>query len=410
MDLPPVALVGQEIAAPREPDPLAALDRGLAAAGVLARVEPGQKVALTAGSRGIRDLAAVLAHLGQRLRERGALPFVAPAMGSHGGATGPGQAAVLAHLGLAEAQTGLPVVSDMATVELGRTSFGLPVLMGQDFARADHVVIVNRVKPHTSFRGQVESGLNKMLAIGMGKHAGALASHQQFFRHGFEPVVREVAAIALAELKVLCGVALVENRREETARLEVVMPGRFWEAERELLALARRLMGRVPFADVDLLIVDEMGKNISGTGMDTNIIGFWRRFGGAKDPVYHTLVVRDLTPESHGNAMGIGFADLIPRALVEKIDLTATYTNGIASNTWSIVRIPITLDHDRACIETALAKHAAGSARVIRIRNTLALDTLSVSENLLPVLDGNPCIEIAGIPEDMGFDAIGNLQ
>jgi hypothetical protein len=179
--------------------------------------------------------------------------------------------------------------------------------------------------------------------------------------------------------------------------------------DHELIERCRALIPRIPLSRFDILIVDEMGKNISGTGMDTNIIGFWRRFGGEKDPDYHTLIVRDLTPESRGNAMGIGFADLIPKKLFEKIDLAATYTNGIASNTWSIVRIPITLENDRACIETALGKHPAGTARVVRIRNTLFLDELSVSENLIGMLAGKPGIEIAGKPEPMRFGPDGTL-
>jgi hypothetical protein len=294
----------------------------------------------------------------------------------------------------------------METVNLGTTSSGAPVYMDRNAYDSDGVVVVNRVKLHTAFHGRVESGLCKMVAVGLGKKNGAETMHM----HGLGGEITDAFRVARdTTRKILFGVAVLENAFDETCDFRVAGPADFETVDHELIERCRALIPRIPLSRFDILIVDEMGKNISGTGMDTNIIGFWRRFGGEKDPDYHTLIVRDLTPESHGNAMGIGFADLIPKTLYGKIDLPATYTNGIASNTWSIVRIPITLENDRACIETALGKHPAGTARVVRIRNTLFLDELSVSENLIGMLAGKPGIEIVGKPEPMRFGPDGTL-
>lgn len=378
----------------------------VAASGMLERVKPGMRVAVTSGSRGINRITEILGAVIRLLKNAGAETFIVPAMGSHGGGTAEGQIDMLAGLGITEGSMGVPVRSCMEPVALGTTPGGIPAYMDRNAYESDGIVVVNRVKLHTAFHGDVESGLCKMVAVGLGKKHGAETMHM----HGLGGVIVDAFRLARDTTgKILFGVAVLENAFDETCDLRIAAPGDFESVDHELLERCRALIPRVPIREFDILIIDEMGKNISGTGMDTNIIGFWRRFGGEKDPDYHTLIVRGLTPESHGNAMGIGFADLIPKSLFEKIDLRATYTNGIASNTWSIVRIPITLDHDRACIETAIAKHPAGSARVIRIKNTLALDTLSVSENLLPPLRGNPCIEIVGEPEDMGFDAFGTL-
>ena len=205
------------------------------------------------------------------------------------------------------------------------------------------------------------------------------------------------------------GSGLLENAFDETLDIRIARPDEFETVDHELLLRSRDVVPRIPFDEFDILIVDEMGKNVSGTGMDTNIIGFWRRFGGERHPDYRTLIVRDLTPESHGNAMGIGFADLTTRRLVDKIDFTPTYTNGIASGTWAIVRIPITLENDRACITTALGKHEPGAARVIRIKNTLDLEYLHISENLLGPVWARDDLTVAGKPRSMRFDRSGNL-
>lgn len=380
--------------------------RRIRASGVFAKVKPGARIAVTAGSRGINRVAGILAAVIRLLREAGAEPFIIPAMGSHGGGTAAGQVVMLASLGITEERMGVPIRSSMDTVTLGTTSSGAPVFMDRNASESDGIVVVNRVKLHTAFHGRVESGLCKMVAVGLGKKNGAETMHA----YGLGAGIIEAFQVARDTTgKILFGAAILENAFDETCDVRIAEPSDFEAVDHEFIERCRALLPRIPLGAFDILVVDEMGKNISGTGMDTNIIGFWRRFGGEKVLDYHTLIVRDLTPESHGNAMGIGFADLIPRRLFEKIDLAATYTNGIASNTWSIVRLPITLEHDRSCIETALGKHPAGTARVVRIRNTLSLEELSISENLTGILSGNPCIEVSGPPEPMRFGDDGTL-
>jgi len=379
----------------------------IGASGMLSRVKPGMRIAVTAGSRGIDRIPRILKTVIGLLIAKGAKPFIVPAMGSHGGGTAQGQTEMLESLGVTEESMGVPIVSSMETVTLGKTSSGAPVFMDRDAYGADGIVVVNRVKLHTAYHGRVESGICKMVAVGLGKKDGAETMHM----YGLGEVIPEAFRIARDTTgKILFGVAILENAFDQTLDFKISAPEDFEQTDNALLERCRSLIPRIPLQSFDILVVDEMGKNLSGTGMDTNIIGFWRRFGGEKNPDYKTLIVRDLTPESHGNAMGIGFADLIPQKLYDKIDLKATYTNGIASNTWSIVRIPITLESDRECIRVALEKLPSGSARIIRIRNTLFLDELRVSENLLPALRENPCIEIVGEVKPMQFDSEGNLR
>jgi hypothetical protein len=379
----------------------------ITASGMLSRVKPGMRIAITAGSRGIDRIPRILKTVIGLLREKGAKPFIVPAMGSHGGGTARGQMEMLESLGIIEKSMGVPVISSMETATLGKTSSGAPVFMDKNALSADGIVVINRVKLHTAYHGRVESGICKMVAVGLGKKNGAETMHM----YGLGEVIAEAFRIARdATGKILFGVAILENAFDRTLDFQISAPEDFEQKDSAFLERCRSLIPRIPLKTFDMLIVDEMGKNISGTGMDTNIIGFWRRFGGEKNPDYKTLIVRDLTPESHGNAMGIGFADLIPQKLYDKIDLKATYTNGIASNTWSIVRIPITLENDRECVRVALEKLPAGSARVVRIKNTLFLDELQVSENLLPALRENPCIEITGEAAPMQFDSSGNLM
>jgi hypothetical protein len=325
-------------------------------------------------------------------------------MGSHGGGTSDGQRDMLAGLGITEASMGVPVLSSVDTVDLGVTASGVPVFMDRWTYEADGIVVVNRVKLHTAYHGRVESGLCKMVAVGLGKKQGAETMH----RLGLGDIIVDAFRHAREHARIIAGIALLENALDETLDIEVVPPERFEEADERMLVRSRDIVPRIPVRKFDILIVDEMGKNISGTGMDTNVVGFWRRFGGEKDPDYATLIVLRLTPESHGNAMGIGLADLTTRRFVDGIDFNSTYMNAMTSQ-WSMGRIPITLENDRACIEAALARHASGSARVIRIENTLRLETLAVSESLLPALEGRNDLEIAGAPEPMMFDAGGFL-
>ncbi len=406
MDFPRMIPIRQIFDRTRIEDVETELASRINASGALSRVRPGMRVAVTAGSRGVNRIPRILKTVIGLLREAGARPFIIPAMGSHGGGTAQGQVEMLASLGITEESMSAPVISSMETVTLGKTPTGAPVHMDRNAYEADGIVVINRVKLHTAYHGRVESGLCKMVAVGLGKKSGAETMHM----YGLGEVIADAFRVARDAVgKILFGVGVLENAFDETRDFRVALPEEFEEADHELLVRCREIIPRIPLKRFDILIVDEMGKNISGTGMDTNIIGFWRRFGGEKNPDYQTLIVRDLTPESHGNAMGIGFADLIPRKLFDKIDLKATYTNGVASNTWSIVRIPITLESDRECIATALAKLPDRPARIVRIKNTLFLDELRVSESLLPELSAIRSVEIIGTPEPLRFDSGGGL-
>jgi hypothetical protein len=339
------------------------------------------------------------------LKNAGARPFIIPAMGSHGGGTAEGQRAVLESLGIDEVSMEVPVVSSIETAVLGTTPSGIPVFMDRNALEADGIVVINRIKIHTAYHGSIESGLCKMVAVGLGKREGAAALH----RCGLGDEVVESFRVACRNVPILFGVGILENAFDETLDFRVVGPEDFEQVDHELLERCRNIVPRIPFRTFDILMVDEMGKNISGTGMDTNVIGFWRRFGGERIPDYSTLIVCDLTPESHGNAMGIGFADLTTRRLVNKIDFEPTYTNGITSGTWAIVRIPITLDNDYECIRTALEKHEPGYARIVRIKNTLELEKLYISENLLSEVEQRDDLEVIDEPVEMRFDREGNL-
>jgi hypothetical protein len=401
-----IASVRQTIPTPKVANVVGEVERGLSDLGLEQKVSAGQTVAVTAGSRGIADLARVLQTVVSHVKRLGAAPYVAPAMGSHGGATAEGQAKVLADLGITEEKIGAPVRAQMKTDVIGESRFGLPVHCGRDFTDADHVVVVNRVKPHTSFRGEVESGLLKMTVLGMGKAVGARLAHQLFFRHGFEPVVRDLAGVILDRVPVLCGIALVENRLEQTARIGVCTKDRFFETDRSLLKEARRLIGRIPFSDVDLLIIDEMGKNISGSGMDSNVTGrvFHQVTPEPEPRQFRRIYVRDLTPETDGNALGVGTADFVSRRLVDKIDPEKTKINCITASVPEKGRIPIAYDRDDRAVADALASAGVSdpaAARVVWVQNTLSLDRFWISEAL-----GNDVKQTGRVFLETGFSPI----
>ena len=407
MELPPLVRVRQHLVDGHIADVPAEVRRQLVAAGLAHRVRPGSRVAITAGSRGIANIAAIIATLAQELKGLGAYPFVVPAMGSHGGATAEGQRAVLAEYGITEEAVGCPILSDMEPVSLGSTVSGVPVYMDRNAYAADGVVVVARVKPHTSFRAPIESGMCKMMAVGLGKQLGAEAIHQ----HGLGAVIEEAARVTLATGKIVLGLAIVENAYEQTYRVEAVPPERIPERDRELLVLATSLLPRVAFDPLDLLIVDWMGKNLSGSGMDYNVIGLWRRVEGMeRRPFFKHIVVLNLTPESGGNAIGVGAADFITRKLFQQIDLKKTYMNALTANAPYTAKIPLIMDSDREAIATALkAAHPQGQPRVVRIHSTLHLAEYAISPALMEEARLVPNLEIAGQPEPMHFDEAGNL-
>jgi len=377
--------------------------------------KPGDSVAITAGSRGVANIAAITRSLAEEFKKRGARPFIVPAMGSHGGGTAEGQRGVLERYGITEASMGVPVRATMETLPIGESPEGVPVVLDRNALEADHIAVVNRIKPHTDFDAEIESGLTKMLAIGLGKHQGAIRYHRANKRHGYYRVLTGVAEVVRRRCSILLGLGIVENGYDQTGAIEAMTSDELFEVEKRLLKVAKSWLARIPFDRGDLLLVDEMGKNVSGTGMDTNVIG--RRAGSGKPfagaPRFSRIVVRDLTPESYGNAIGVGMADVVTRRLVDKIDTRPTYVNALTSTNLESVRIPVTVDSDREALETAISTSGAPSGedcRMVWIRNTLKLDRFVASEALLEEVEANRELQVLGNPGELDFDAQGNLK
>ncbi|HEY7517553.1 MAG TPA: [Fe-S]-binding protein [Methylomirabilota bacterium] len=377
------------------------------------RVKAGDTVAVGAGSRGIANIDVVVGATVRWLKELGAQPFVFPAMGSHGGGTAEGQLSVLEHYGITEATMGCPVRATMEVVQVGE-ALGLPVWLDKLASEADWIGIVNRVKPHTDFKGSIESGLFKMMTIGLGKHKGAIQYHRANIHHGYETVITAVGREMLAKARIGFGVGIVENGYDETAVVEAFAPEALEGGERRLLKSAREWMARLPFSPIDVLIVEEMGKNISGSGMDTNVIG--RPSNPHEpfpnDPKILWIVTLDLTEESYGNAVGIGNADFTTRRLVEKIDMKPTLINAITACAPGGAKVPATYDTDREAVETALScigLTPPDKARVIRITNTLMLGEIEVSEAYAAEIARRPDLTPIGDAAPLPFDAAGRL-
>ena len=406
--------VRQEFTRERESDVRDAVQREFSRMMASVKIRPGARVGVTVGSRGIHDIARIARSLVENLKDAGAAPFIFPAMGSHGGATAEGQAAVLRHYGVTEESMGCPVISSLETVSLGQSPEGIPVYLDKHAAEADHVVVLNRVKPHTEFKGRTESGLAKMLLIGMGKCEGARIYHRAFADFGFDRIVESVMPIVLEKARVLFGLAIVENAYDDTAQLSALLPPEMLDQERLLLLKAKALAPALPFDDIDVLIVDQMGKNISGAGLDTNVIGRFYNLVAHEPPRprIKRIYVRDITPESMGNATGIGLADFVHRRIVDKVDPAATRANCLTASNPEKARIPIACDSDlealKYCFET-IGLTPPEKARVIRIQNTLRLDVLQISSALMEQESGRQGLTVVANPEVMQFDASGAL-
>ncbi|HVR84223.1 MAG TPA: DUF362 domain-containing protein [Planctomycetota bacterium] len=382
-------------------------------------VNRGARIAVGAGSRGITNLAPVVREVVGILKDAGANPFIVPAMGSHGGATPEGQIQILSEYGVTEAAMGAPIRAAMETVELGTTEDGVPVRFGRAALESDGIVVINRVKPHTDFGGPLGSGIMKMIAIGFGKQAGAATYHAAASRLGMERVIRTVSKVILPKVPILAAIALLEDTYHATSRIVVLRAEEVESREEEIQAEARRLMPKLPFDEIDLLIIDRMGKNISGAGMDPNITGrgvhgYTSRLSEqTSPPVLHRVYVRDLTPESHGNAIGIGMADFTTTRLVKSIDAGATGMNALTSLSINSFKIPIAFENDREAIPRMLetVPLAAGrSHKVVRIQDTLSLGTVEVSESYAAELAQRSDLEPLGPAREMGFDDAGNLS
>lgn len=413
MNFPSMALVRQHFERPQVADieqtVRAELTRALSDQSLT-----GKRIAVAAGSRGIRDIGRIVRSVVGDLRARGACPFIVPAMGSHGGATAPGQIGVLESLGVTGTYCGAEIVSSMEVVTIGTTAGGVAVYMDRNAHAADGVVLVNRIKTHTDFKGDIESGLMKMAAIGLGKQAQALVLHRHGVR-GIRDLMKEVAHHVLGSGKILCGVAILENAYDETARIAAVRAHDIPAREPELLIESKRMMPALPVEQIDLLVIDELGKNYSGTGIDTNIIGRMRIPGEPEpdSPRVQYIFVRDLSEATQGNATGIGLADVTTRRCFEKINFDYTNQN-IATSTF-IARgmIPLVLDNDRTALREALRACwgvEPEQARIVHIPNTLEVEHVRVSEPLLDEVRRKAHREVIGPCEPIAFDADGNID
>lgn len=385
------------------------------------RIRPGARIAVGAGSRGIARLPEILSALIAELRRAHAEPFVIPAMGSHGGATPEGQREVLASYGITEASMGVPVRDSLEVRQVGTTSEGAPVFCSVEALAADGIIVVNRIKPHTDFSGTLGSGLLKMCVIGLGKQRGAASMHLAASTIGHERAIRGMAAVLLRTAPILGGLAILENQFHDTARLSALPVETMADGEDALLVEARALLPLLPFDSLDLLVVDRLGKNISGTGMDTNVInrsvnGYSSSLqrNGAPSPFIRRIFVRDLTPETHGNAIGIGLADVTTTRLVRATDVRVTGINAFTSLTPQSAKLPIAFDTDREAIERCLASvtlPSPGAAQLARIADTLSLTEFEISESLWDEARtrlGGRLIALSE-PRELEFDAHGNL-
>jgi hypothetical protein len=396
-------------------DVVGEVQRQLSEAQLAASVKPGTRVALGVGSRGIANLAAIVRTVVDYWRSHGCEPFIFPAMGSHGAATAPGQADVLARFGVHEAGMGCPIVSALDVVSLGKTADGIEAFMDRNAFSADAVMLINRIKWHTDFSGGIESGLFKMAAIGAGKFAGAQRYHTYGYRLGLEHVIRTVGRQVLASGKVIGGLAILEDAYHSTAQVTALPAHGMEQKEEDLLELVKSWRGKIPLP-LDILILDEIGKNISGTGMDTKVVN--RNIDGSPNPWpelvrIERIFARDLSSGSYGNAVGIGLADVVHDRLLEKVDWRATQINSLAASTPTGIRTPIHFPSDHECLEkigTTVGRLELADVNCGWLKNSLELGFMRLSENLRADIERHPALEIVGPAEEMDFDEAGNLS
>lgn len=417
-DLPLFVHIRQTFDRPRVDDRSAAIREALGRILPPGSMAPGARVGVTVGSRGILGLASMARSAVDLLKERGAAPFVVPAMGSHGGASAEGQRALLAHYGVTEEAMECPVHAEMETRSLGRTASGIDVRMAEVAWQADGILLLNRIKPHTDFKGPIESGLAKICAIGLGKYDGAREIHRHVFAAGLGGAIREAAEVLLRTARILGGVGILENAYHETARVVGVPARALFETEERLLAEARGLMGRLPLRDMDVVVCDRLGKNISGAGLDTNIVG--RTADGPIPgspwcpdlPRILRIVVMELSAESDGNAAGMGMVDFVPERFLHRVDWEVTRLNVLTACSPTGAKTPVVLPDDREAIRAAVQTSPLRpeGPRVVYARDTLELEHVLVSEACCPLVEGQAGIEIVSAPAPLSFDERGRLQ
>ncbi len=413
MDFPRLLLVRQNFPDRGLRDVEGAVKRELGGSPFGGGLKPGARIAIGVGSRGISNLATIVRSAVDFWKSKGARPFLFPAMGSHGAATAEGQADVLAHYGIIEETMGCPVVSSLDVVSVGRTPDGIEAFMDRNAFESDGVMLVGRVKWHTDFAGGIESGLFKMMAIGLGKFAGAQRYHTYAYKLGLEHVIRSIGRRVLASGKILGGLAILEDANHNTAQVTAVPVEHMEQREEELLRLVKSWMGRIPM-DLDILILDEIGKNISGAGMDTKVInrsvhGEYNPWPG---PRFQRIFVRGLSDLSYGNGVGLGMADVVSDRLLRKIDWHPTQINSLTASTPAAIRTPVHFASDRECLERfapTVGKHDLSTVTYGWLRNSLELGTIALSENLRGEIDKNPLLEVLGEARPVEFDSTGNL-
>ena len=413
--LPKVFLARQTFTGKTLENPMRALWENLFRQPGFLAIKPGMRIAITAGSRGIAGIVPMTRTLANAVKERGAFPFIVPAMGSHGGATAEGQMALLASLGITEENVSCPIFSDMETIEVAKLACGLSVRMDKHAMEADGIIVVNRIKAHSAFRAPHESGLVKMLAIGLGNREGADACHSLGFGE-MGRLIAEMAAVKIDACPVLFGVGLIEDCRDGLAAIPLFEPDEIIEKEKEALKEAFRNMPRLPLGDtasllaegmLDTLVVDAIGKEYSGSGMDPNITGRYGTPFISGGPTISRIVALSLTPGSKGNAIGIGRADVIPERVFASFDRNATYVNAITAAFLSSSAIPLVMPTDKTAIQTAVktcGKTDSANVRLLRIANTKYLETFYASEAMLPELTNRPGVTVLGEPKPMTFD------
>ena len=413
MEFPAMAPVKQYFSSVAEEDVVGSVLEQLRQVGLNAAIDPGARIAVSTGSRGIANIDRIVRVVVDFIKEAGGAPFILPAMGSHGGGTPEGQKEVLAGYGITPESMGAPIEATMEVVEVDQLEDGTPVLVNRLALEAEGVVLINRIKPHTSFRGPFESGLMKMMTIGLGSHRGATIAHSKGAQ-GLANVIPAWGKAILEKAPILMGLAIIENAYDETAQLVALKPGEFFSGEPKLLEEARQAMPRILVQDIDLLIVEEVGKDISGTGMDTNVVGRMM-LPGIKEPEVPgvaRIVVLDLTERTHGNASGIGLADIITRRLFDKIDFKPTYANVFTTTFLNRAYIPVIMENDREAIAAALRVQGledSVQARVVRIKNTLSMAEIQISAPLLNEFGSHPQLEQVGPLAPMTFAADGAL-
>jgi hypothetical protein len=414
-DYPQIFRVRQTFERPQVVDIPGEVASQLASLSLQKSVKPGQAVAITAGSRGIANIQLVIKAIVDHFKDLGAKPFIVPAMGSHGGGTAEGQQEIIEGYGITEAFCGCPIRASMETVVVCQAAEGFAVHFDKHAFGADHVVVCGRVKPHTGFYGDIESGLMKMMLIGLGKHAGAKIYHRAIKDYSFGQIVRSVAREVLSKCRIVAGVGIVENGYDETAKIQAVAPHEFEDREKELLVLAKKWLPSLPFKTADLLLIDEIGKNISGTGMDTNVVG--RKYldhvaAEHEWPKIRTIVIRGLTPETHGNATGIGLAEFALTRAIDAIDIPITRTNCLTGGHATGAMIPIHYASDREVLDVSLpiiGLTEPVDAKLMWIHNTLDVAEVECSAAYLDEARERTDLEILSDVRPLPFDASGVL-